>query len=122
MDLSHLSNCYSKDGMIEQSNILIWDISQFCIPTWLIWVKRNLRVSKTIYDESYRSLVDAVRAARIAGGVTQQQVADTLGKPQSFVAKVEGFERRLDVIEFLKFAKAAGCDPVPALQRTFNSL
>ena len=79
-------------------------------------------MSKTIYDESYRSLVDAVRAARIAGGVTQQQVADALGKPQSFVAKVEGFERRLDVIEFLRFSKAAGWDPIPAIRDTFNSL
>lgn len=79
-------------------------------------------MSKTIYDESYRSLVDAVRAARISGGVTQQQVADALGKPQSFVAKVEGFERRLDVIEFLRYSKAAGWDPIPAILDTFNSL
>lgn len=79
-------------------------------------------MSKTIYDESYRSLVDAVRAARIAGGVTQQQVADALGKPQSFVAKIEGFERRLDVIEFLRFSKAAGWDPIPALGKTYNML
>lgn len=79
-------------------------------------------MSKTIYDESYRSLVDAVKTARISGGVTQQQVADALGKPQSFVAKVEGFERRLDVIEFLKFSKAAGWDPTPSLIHTFKSL
>lgn len=40
--------------------------------------------------------------------MTQQQLADALGKPQSFVAKVEGYERRLDVIEFLKFGTALG--------------
>lgn len=79
-------------------------------------------MSKTIYDESYRSLVDAVRAARIAGGVTQQQVADALGKPQSFVAKVEGFERRLDLIEFLKFSKAVGWNPIPSISRFFKAL
>jgi len=37
--------------------------------------------------------------------MTQQQVADALGKPQSFVAKVEGYERRLDVIEFIAICK-----------------
>jgi hypothetical protein len=33
-----------------------------------------------------------------------------LGKPQSFVAKYEGGERRLDVIEFLAVTKALGAD------------
>jgi hypothetical protein len=31
-----------------------------------------------------------------------------LGKPQSFVAKVETHERRLDVIEFVKWMAACG--------------
>ena len=34
--------------------------------------------------------------------VTQEQVADELGKPQSFVAKVERYKRQLDVIEFMR--------------------
>lgn len=36
--------------------------------------------------------------------MSQQEVADMLGVPQSFVAKVELGERRLDVVEFLAFA------------------
>jgi len=42
--------------------------------------------------------------------MTQQQVADALGKPQSFVAKVEGYERRLDVIEFIAICKVVDAD------------
>jgi transcriptional regulator with XRE-family HTH domain len=47
-------------------------------------------------------------AARKAAGVSQQTLADRIGRPQSFVAKVEGGERSLDVIEFVAIACALG--------------
>jgi len=37
--------------------------------------------------------------------MSQQQVADQLGVPQSFVAKIELGERRIDVVEFLRVMK-----------------
>ena len=51
-----------------------------------------------------------MRKARKNAGLTQQEVADLLGKPQSFVAKYEGGERRLDVVEFIEVAQAIGAD------------
>lgn len=42
---------------------------------------------------------------------TQADVAERLGRPQSFVAKYEGGERRLDVIEFVEVAEALETDP-----------
>jgi hypothetical protein len=42
----------------------------------------------------------------------QQALAKKLGKPQSFIAKYEGGERRLDVIEFIAIAEALGDDPL----------
>lgn len=68
-------------------------------------------MSKSIYDEEYRKFIDALKAARKAAGMTQQDVANELGRPQSFVAKVEGYERRLDVVEFLHLCKAMGAEP-----------
>ena len=53
--------------------------------------------------------------ARRQAKLTQQQVADRLGKPQSFVAKHENGERQLDVIEFLHVAEALGAVPVEVL-------
>ena len=44
-------------------------------------------------------------------GVTQTELAKRLGKPQSFVAKYEGGERRLSVIEFIDIAKALQIRP-----------
>jgi len=45
---------------------------------------------------------------RIDAGLTQADLADRLHKPQSFVAKVETMERRLDLIEFVKWTIACG--------------
>ena len=44
-------------------------------------------------------------------GVTQTELARRLGKPQSFVAKYEGGERRLSVIEFIDIAEALQIRP-----------
>ena len=43
--------------------------------------------------------------------LTQAHVAARLDRPQSFIAKYEGGERRLDVIEFMEVAEAIGFDP-----------
>jgi transcriptional regulator with XRE-family HTH domain len=49
--------------------------------------------------------------------LTQIRVAERLDQPQSFVAKYEGGERRIDVIEFLDIARAIGFDPAAALHQ-----
>ncbi len=38
--------------------------------------------------------------------MTQQQLADKLEKPQSYIAKIEKYERKLDVMEFIEFCEA----------------
>ncbi|RWP14706.1 MAG: XRE family transcriptional regulator [Mesorhizobium sp.] len=52
---------------------------------------------------------------RKAKGLTQEQVAEKLGRTQSFVAKYEGGERRLDVIEFLHVTAVFDADPCDIL-------
>jgi transcriptional regulator with XRE-family HTH domain len=48
--------------------------------------------------------------ARKAAGLTQRELANRLHKPRSFVAKYEGGERRIDVVEFLTVCQAIGVD------------
>ena len=48
--------------------------------------------------------------------MTQADLADRLGRPQSFVAKYEGRERRLDVAEYLSIARELGVDPYKLLK------
>ncbi|CUW47963.1 transposase [Novacetimonas hansenii] len=54
-------------------------------------------------------------AARRGKGLTQATLAERLGKPQSYVAKYETGERRIDVIEFLDITTAIGLDAADIL-------
>jgi transcriptional regulator with XRE-family HTH domain len=60
----------------------------------------------------YRRFLELMRNSRREANLTQQQLADRLAKSQSFIAKYEAGERRLDVVEFLTVAEAMGADPV----------
>ena len=55
--------------------------------------------------------------ARKTAGLTQHDVAKRLRKVQSFVAKYEGGERRVDVVEFLQIAKALDADPIRMMRK-----
>lgn len=68
-------------------------------------------MSNSLHSAAYARLVAVLVAARLESGLTQQTVANRLGKPQSYVAKIEGGERRLDVVEFIALAGAIGLDP-----------
>jgi transcriptional regulator with XRE-family HTH domain len=74
-------------------------------------------LSKTIHTERHRKLRELLVARRKAAGLTQTVVAERLGKPPSYVAKYEGGDRRLDVLEFLDVAAAIGFEPC-ALMRS----
>jgi transcriptional regulator with XRE-family HTH domain len=68
-------------------------------------------MQKSLKSDEYRRLIELLIAARHKAGIRQHALAKKLGKPQSFVAKYEGGERRLDVIEFIAIAEALEADP-----------
>ena len=62
-------------------------------------------VSKSVYNDDYKRLVEKLKQARLDVGLSQQAVAEKLNKPQSYISKVESGERRLDVIEVKALTK-----------------
>ncbi len=56
----------------------------------------------------YRQFLERLRAARMASGLTQEDVARSFDRPQSFVSKCESGERRVDVVELELFARLYG--------------
>ena len=74
-------------------------------------------VKKSIYSERYTAFREALIEARKAAGITQQHLADKLGKPQSFVAKYENGERRLDMIEFMTVVEELGLTPSQIIEK-----
>lgn len=66
---------------------------------------------KTIHTPEYRSLLALLRERRRQSGVTQVEVAATLGESQAFVSKCERGDRRIDLIDLLRILRAIGVPP-----------
>lgn len=49
--------------------------------------------------------------ARRNAAISQSELGNRLGKPQSYVSKVETLERRLDIVEFVLWMKALDVNP-----------
>ncbi len=62
-------------------------------------------------DIRRETLRTELREARLRAGLRQIDVATTLGKPQSYVTKIESGERRIDLIETLDLCRAVSLDP-----------
>jgi Helix-turn-helix len=65
-----------------------------------------------LYDRCLAGLIEARKEAEI----TQTELAAQLQRPQSFVAKYEERERRLDIAEYVTIARALGADPYKLLR------
>ncbi|OFJ47798.1 transcriptional regulator [Janthinobacterium lividum] len=73
---------------------------------------------KSLHTPSYIIFRHVMADARERQGLTQTELANRLGKPQSFVSKYESGERRLDLVEFLVVCAALGVEAAAL----FNSI
>jgi transcriptional regulator with XRE-family HTH domain len=64
-----------------------------------------------VVSPQYRAAIEAITSVRTERGLSQRELARRLGKPPSFVNKVEQLERRLDILEFVAIAHAIGIAP-----------
>jgi len=65
-------------------------------------------LSEKAYQDAYHRFCQKLRHARLDANLSQSQLALLLGKPQSFVSKVESGERRLDFVELQAFVGVLG--------------
>lgn len=63
-------------------------------------------MSRTLHSKENQALTRWLKAERENAGLTMRQLADKMGVPHTFVAKVEQRERRLDVVEYLAYCRA----------------
>lgn len=77
---------------------------------------------KTIHTNEYEFLLGRLISARRAAGMTQQDLASRLDKPQSFVSKYERRERRLDLIEFVLICGCLGLNSSKILREVEDRL
>jgi transcriptional regulator with XRE-family HTH domain len=70
---------------------------------------------KSLGSARHKALIGLLIQKREAAGMTQADLAARLGEYQSFVARLESGQRRIDVVEFLDLADALGFDPAKAI-------
>jgi transcriptional regulator with XRE-family HTH domain len=81
-----------------------------------------MRTRKWVASPSYKAAISGLIAARKQAGMTQRDLAASLKKPPSWVAKVEQRERRLDLVEFVAVARALGQNEIELFRSFLNQL
>ena len=72
-------------------------------------------IGKTVSSEENSRLTKWLKTKRQERGYTMRSLAEVLGTPHSFVGKIENQERRLDVVEFMRYCEALEIDPIEGL-------
>lgn len=67
-------------------------------------------MAKSLHDPRYIRLIDLLIDARHAADLTQRDLADRLKRAQSYVAKIETRQRRLDALELIEVLVALKVD------------
>jgi len=62
-------------------------------------------------SKRHKALIAAIVEARNATGDSQREFAKRIGRTNNFVWRIEAGERKVDVLEFIEIAKAAGIEP-----------
>jgi transcriptional regulator with XRE-family HTH domain len=75
-----------------------------------------------VTSPSYHAAIRVLVAARRNQGLSQRELARRLGKPRSFVSKIESRERRLDIVEFILLAREMGIHPLDLLDSILSTL
>jgi transcriptional regulator with XRE-family HTH domain len=73
-------------------------------------------------NEDQRVVAELLMQVRKELGVTQTDLAERLGKPQSWIAKGERVERRVDLLEVMAICEALGYDPCELVKRLRRGL
>ena len=102
------------------SSIPIWDYPKVGLANSLRKVVG--RMTGSLHSKAYEKFIEVLVAARHGTNLTQEMVAERLDKPQSYIAKIEGGERRVDVIDLIELAEAMHIDPTDLFADVVHAL
>jgi len=78
----------------------------------------KIGANNPLHDPAYVQFAEKLRACREEAGLSQRELAEILGVPDSYVGKCERRDRRVDPVEMIRWCCACGTDP----QRLFKVL
>ncbi len=70
-----------------------------------------------VVSPDYRAIIEVLKKVRAEKGLSLREACGRIGKPPSFLNKIELMERRIDVLEFIALARAYEIDPHQFLDR-----
>ena len=79
-------------------------------------------MARSVFSRHYDVMLPVLIDARRKAGLRQVDLAARLGKPQSFISKIEQRERRIDLVEFLILARAIGVDEMEMVRAVADRL
>lgn len=73
-------------------------------------------LEKTLQSDRHKALIDTLVKQRKSVGMSQQELANAIDEYQSYIARLESGQRRLDVIEFIRMCSFLELDPISVIQ------
>lgn len=78
-------------------------------------------MGRTLRSPGHLALMKALKQGRLDAEFTQAQLAERLDRPQSFVAKYENGERKIEVVEFVQIIGAIGIGGQEILEAVYKA-
>ncbi|PSB17816.1 XRE family transcriptional regulator [Phormidesmis priestleyi ULC007] len=75
----------------------------------------------SIHDPDYHRIIDALVSLREKAKLSQKAIAHEIGLTQPDVSKIERRERRIDILEALRWVWATDADPAEFFTQFTNS-
>lgn len=75
----------------------------------------------SIHDPEYQRIVDALIGLREKAKLSQKVIACEIGLTQPDVSKIERRERRIDILEALRWVRATNANPAEFFAQFVNS-
>ena len=75
------------------------------------------QVPKSVYSEPYQIFIQLLRKERESTKLSQEKLALKLGKPQSYVSKIELGERQINLVELDEWCEALGISLIGFIEK-----
>ncbi|PHP29146.1 transcriptional regulator [Limimaricola cinnabarinus] len=72
---------------------------------------------KTLEDQRHDAFIHYLAEKRAEAGLKQVELAERMKVYQSFIARLESGQRRVDVVELVKLGEVLGFDPTEIVGR-----